>query len=136
MGTTLSKLGTVLIFTIMLASTIGASPANARIAAKTGPLPDVVHSPVRKVVRSHGIDVHAACRWQYGGGAHARMVGQSWRDWRCVTRGGLRGVSFHGYCRAAHGHGRNWVVVSATHNVTGPWTATSWRCRVESPRWS
>jgi hypothetical protein len=43
--------------------------------------------PVRGITYSvdHQIDVNALCRWQYGSRSYAKLVGQSWSDWRCVT---------------------------------------------------
>ena len=31
------------------------------------------------------IDVNAVCRWQYGARSYSKLVGPSWRDWRCVV---------------------------------------------------
>lgn len=38
-----------------------------------------------KYSADYEIDVNAACRWQYGTGSYAKLLGQSWSDWRCVT---------------------------------------------------
>lgn len=95
------------------------------------PLPDVKIIG-RTEVRTFQIKVDDVCRWQYGSGARSRMVGQSWRDWRCRVGKGDRGVNFTGYCRARYGHGGT-VRTTATHRTTGAWTATSWRCRREAP---
>lgn len=95
------------------------------------PLPDVKIFG-RTEVRTYEIDVNDVCRWQYGSAAKSKMVGQSWRDWRCRVAGSDRSVNFTGYCRARYGHGGS-VRITATHRTTGAWTATSWRCRREAP---
>lgn len=46
-----------------------------------------IFRPVRGVTYSvdHQIDVNHLCRWQYGSNSYAKLIGQSWSDWRCVT---------------------------------------------------
>jgi hypothetical protein len=98
------------------------------------PTPDIKIGP-STVTRNYSIDVNAVCRWQYGSSARSVMLGQSWRDWRCVVGGVQRSVNFTGYCRARYGHYPSLnITTTATHRSTGSWTSTSWRCTHTSPR--
>ena len=112
---------------VLSSSTAGALPLPP-------PTPDIKIGP-STITRTYSIDVNAACRWQYGSGARSAMVGQSWRDWRCVVSGSQRSVNFTGYCRARYGHFPSLsIYTTATHRTTGSWTVTSWRCSHTSPR--